>query len=83
MKGKNGPTAFLPLGLNLGGNNKRKEVNKSDNVGKEFLTKKQADYIYRKVKLGSLINKNTVKEEIGQDVELGKMDNNSVDENPY
>ena len=44
---------------------------------------KQADYIYRKVELGSLINKNTMKKEIDQDVELDKMDNTSSDKNPY
>ena len=33
--------------------------------------------MYRKVELGSLINKNTIKEEIDQDVELDKMDNTS------
>ena len=44
IKGKNGPTAFLPLGPNLGENNKRKEVTKSNSV-----TMKPTDYIYRKV----------------------------------
>ena len=33
--------------------------------------------------MGSLINKNTMKEEIDPDVELDKMDYNSGDENPY
>ena len=42
-----------------------------------------ADYIYRKVELGSLINKNTMEEEIHEDIELDKMDNTSGDENPY
>ena len=69
----------MPLGPNLGGNNKRKEVNKSDGVGKEYLTMKQVNYIYRKVEYGSLISKNTMKEEIDQDVELDKMDDNSGD----
>ena len=73
----------MPLGPNLGGNNKKKEVNKSDSVGKDYLTTKQADYIYRKVELGSLINKNTIKEEIDQDVELDKMDDNSCYKNPF
>ena len=80
--GKNHPTTFLPFGPNLGRNNKGREINNSDNVGKEYLTMKQADYIYRKVKLGSLINKNTMKEEMDQDIELDKMDNTSGDENP-
>ena len=44
---------------------------------------KQVDYIYRKVEVGSLINKNTMKEEIDQDVELDKKDDTSSDENPY
>ena len=64
MKGKSSTTSFLPLGPNLGGNNKRKEVNKSDSIEKEYLTVKQADYRYRKVEFGSLINKNTMIEEM-------------------
>ena len=40
-------------------------------------------YIYRKVELGSLINKITMKEEIDPDVELDKMDDNIGDKNPY
>ena len=51
------PTAFLPLGPKLGENNKNKEVNKNYRIDKNYLTSKQADYIYRKVELGSLINK--------------------------
>ena len=44
----------------------------------------QADRIYiQKVELGSLINKNTIKEEIDSDAELDKIDNNSRDENLY
>ena len=73
----------MPLGSNLGGNNKRREVDKNGNVSKEYLIMKQADYIYRKVELGSLINKNTMKQEIDQHVELDKMDDNSSDENLY
>ena len=36
--------------------------------------------MYRKVELGSLINKNTMKEEIDHDVELDKMDDTIGDE---
>ena len=73
----------MPLGPHLGGNNKKKEVNKSDSVGKNYLTTNQADYMYRKLELGSLIITDTRKEDIDQDIELVKMDNNSVDENLY
>ena len=44
---------------------------------------KQADYIYRKVELGSLINKNTMKEEIDQDVDLDKKDDSSSNKTSY
>ena len=37
----------------------------------------------QKVELGTLINKDTIKEEINSDAELDKIDNNSGDENPY
>ena len=73
----------MPLGPNVGRNNRRKELNKSGSVCKEYLAMKHADDIYRKVELESLINKNTMKEEIDQDVELDKVDDNSGDENPY
>ena len=42
---------------------------------------KQTEYIYKKVELGSLINKDTIKEEIDSDVELDKMDDTSGNEN--
>ena len=58
----------MPLGPNLCRNNKKKDVNKNDSVAKNYLTTKQAGNIYRKVELGSLINKNTMKEEIDTDV---------------
>ena len=40
---------------------------------------KQTKYIYKKVKLGSLINKETIKEEIDLDAELDKIDNDGGD----
>ena len=44
---------------------------------------KQTKYIYNKVELGSLINKETIKEEIDSDAELGRVDDDSGDENQY
>ena len=73
----------MPLGSKLGGNSKKKEVNKSDSIDKNCLTSRQADYVYKKVELGSLINKNTMKEGIDPDVELDRMNNNSGDKKPY
>ena len=47
------------------------------------MTPQQTNFIHKKVELGSLINKNMIKEELDADVELERMDNNSRDENPY
>ena len=47
------------------------------------MTSQQTDFIYKKIELGSLINKNTIKEELDTDIELDRMDDNSEDENPY
>ena len=83
MEDKNDSTAILPLGPKLGGNSKKNEVNKNDSIDRNCLSSRQANYIYRKVELGSLINKHTVREEIDLDVELDRMDDNSGDENLY
>ena len=47
------------------------------------MTPQQTNFIYKKVELGSLVNKNMIKEELDADVELERMDDNSGDENPY
>ena len=47
------------------------------------MTPQQTNFVYKKVELGSLINKNTIKEELDADIELERMDDNSGDENPY
>ena len=47
------------------------------------MTPKQTNFIYKKVELGSLINQNTIKEELDTDIELDRMDDNSGDENLY
>ena len=44
-----------------------------------YLTRKQVNYEYRKVESGNLINKNTMKQETDQDIELYKMDDTSGD----
>ena len=37
-------------------------------MNKEYLTRKQANYVHRKVELGSLINKSMTKKEVDQDI---------------
>ena len=73
----------MPLGPKLGGGNTKRKINKGENISKEYFTTKQANYVYRKVELGSSINKNIMRQEIDQDIKLDKMDDTSGDENPY
>ena len=40
-------------------------------------------FVYKKVQLGSLINRVMIKEELDADVTLERIDDNSGDENPY
>ena len=47
------------------------------------MTPRQTNFIYKKVELGGLINKNTMKEELDTDAELDRKDDNNGDENPY
>ena len=47
------------------------------------MTCQQTNFIYKKVELGSLINKNTIKEKLDVGLELERMDDNSRDKNPY
>ena len=73
----------MPISQKLGGNSKKVGIDRNDSLGKNCLSSKQTEYIYKKVELGSLINKNTMKEEKDPGIELDRMDDNSGDENPY
>ena len=73
----------MPLGSKLGGEIKERKISKDGNTNKEYLTAKQTNYIYRKVESGNFINKNTIRQEIDQDIELDKMDDTSGGENLY
>ena len=73
----------MPFCQKLGGNDKKVGSIRNNSRDRNCLTSKQTEYIYKKVELGSLINKDTIKEEIDSDVKLDKIDNNSGDENPY
>ena len=68
---------LLPFSQNSGGNSKNNFRHR------DCLTPQQTNFIYKNVELGSLINKNIIKEELDEDAELDRMDNNSGNENPY
>ena len=73
----------MPFSQKLGGNSKKAGIDRNDSLGKNCLSSKQTEYIYKKVELGNLINKNTMKEEIDPDIELDRMDDYSGNENLY
>ena len=80
IKGKNNPTAFLPLNVNVGGQIRSDKHKYKEN---KYLTEDQARHIYKKVEPGNIIDINTLKQEIDQDQELNRPDDTSGDINPY
>ena len=73
----------MPFCQKLGGSDREQGNTRNKSRYRNCLTPKQTEYINKKVGLGSLINKDMIKEEIDSDAELDKIDNNSGDENPY
>ena len=70
VKGKDGTTSFLPIENKTGG-----KVSYIKNKEAMCLSEKQANYVYKKVEEGKVINTNTMKDEIEQDID--KEDDNS------
>ena len=73
----------MPFSQKIGENDGRIGNIDSSTKSVKCLVPKQTKYIYKKVELGSLINKETIKEEIDLDVELDRVDDDSGDENLY
>ena len=73
----------MPFCQKLGGNDKKEGSVRNNSRDRNCLRPKQTKYIYKKVELGSLINKDTIKEEIDSDVELDNIDDNTGHEDPY
>ena len=78
ITGRNGPTAFLPLSPKIGG-----QVNHSrPNVG-QYLTREQANYVYKKTELGEVINTDTLQQELEHKRQLNRLDDTNGEANPY
>ena len=73
----------MPFSQKIGGNDVRVGNIDSSTRSVECLMPKQTEYMYKKVELGSLINKETIKEKVDLDTELDRVDDDSRDENPY
>ena len=78
MNGRDGTTAFLPLDSKIGG-----QVSHDRPKVGQFLTREQANYVYKKVETGEMINTDTIQQEMEQEEQLNKMDDMNGETNPY
>ena len=78
MNGKDGTTTFLPLDSKIGG----QVGHVKPSVG-QFLTREQANYIYKKVETGEIINTDTIQQEMEQEEQLNRKDYTNGKTNPY
>ena len=78
MNGKDGTTAFLPLDSKIGG----QVSHDRPNVG-QFLTREQANYIYKKLETDEMINTDTIQKEVELEEQLNRMDDTNREINPY
>ena len=78
ITGRNGPTTFLPLSPKIGGqvNNNR------PNIG-QYVTREQANYVYKKTELGEIINTETLQQDLEHNRQLNRIDDTGGEINPY
>ena len=78
MNGRDDTTTFLLLDSKTGG-----QVSHDRPNAGQFLTREQANYVYKKVETGKMIDTNTIQQEIQQEEQLNKMDDMNRETNPY
>ena len=74
MIGKNNPTAFLPLSPKIGG-----LINDNKPSIGQYLTREQANFVYKKTESGEMINTETLQQELEHERQLYKIDDMSGD----
>ena len=78
MNCRDDATTFLPLDSKIDGQVGHVRLN----VG-QFLTREQANYIYKKVVTGKIINTDTIQQEVEQEEQLNRIDDINGKINPY
>ena len=78
MNGRDGTTAFLPLDCKIGG-----QVGHNRPYVGQFLTRERANYVYKKVETGEIVNMDTIQQEIEQKEQLNRIDDTYSEINPY
>ena len=76
MNGGNGTTTFLPLDSKIGGQVR----NDKPSIG-QFLTRKHAHYIYKKIETGEMISTDAIEQDIKQEEQLNRIDDISGETN--
>ena len=78
MNGRDGTTTFLPLDSKIGG-----QISYDKPKVGQFLTTEQANYVYKKVETGEMINTDTIQQQIEQGEQLNRMDDMNGETNSY
>ena len=78
MKGKNGTHCILLLSPKIGG-----LINDNKPSIRQYLTREQANFVYKKTVLSEMINTETLHQELEHEMQLNKRDDTSGDTNPY
>ena len=78
MNGRDGTMTFLPLDFKIGG-----QVSCDRPKVGQFLIREQANYVYKKVETGEMINTDTMQQEMEQEEQLNKIDDTNWETNPY
>ena len=78
MNGRDDATTFLPLDFRIGGQSRD-----SYPTVRQYLTRGQAEYVYKKVETGETINMDMIQQEIEQEKQLNRMDDRNGKINPY
>ena len=78
MNVRDGTAAFLPLDSKIGGliSHDRPKVG-------QFLTREQANYVYKKEETGEMIHTDTIQQEMEQEEQVNKMDDTNGKNNPF
>ena len=78
MNGRDGTSTFLSLDSKVGG----QISHERPKVG-QFLTREQANYVYKMVKTGKMINTAAIQQDIEQEEQFNRMDDTNGEINPY
>ena len=74
MKSRNGPTTFSPFSPKIGG-----WINDNKPTIGQYVTREQANFVYKKTEPGERINTETLQQELEHERQLNKIDDTNGD----